>query len=48
LGEEKYVVQCSYCGKHFRRRNTDLAKHKMKGRQYECSGRVGYIVRPAR
>jgi predicted nucleotidyltransferase component of viral defense system len=48
LGGQKYVVQCSYCGKHFLRRDTNLAKHKMKGRQYECSGRVGYIVRPAR
>jgi hypothetical protein len=44
----KYVVQCSYCRKRFVRRDTNLARHKMKGRPYECPGRVGYIVRPAR
>jgi predicted nucleotidyltransferase component of viral defense system len=43
----RYVVQCSYCRKRFVRRDTNLARHKMKGRQYECPGRVGYIVRPA-
>ncbi len=47
-GGQKYVVQCSYCRKRFVRRDTNLAKHKMKGRQYECPGRIGYIVRPAR
>ena len=47
-GGQKYVVQCSYCRKRFVRRDTNLAKHKMKGRQYECPGRVGYIVRSAR
>lgn len=44
----RYLVQCSYCRKRFVRRDTKLSKHKMKGRQYECPGRVGYIVRPAR
>jgi len=44
----RYVVQCSYCRKRFVRRDTNLARHKMKGRQYECPGRTGYIVRPAR
>ena len=43
----RYVVQCSYCRKRFVRRDTNLAKHKMKGRQYECPGRVGYVVRSA-
>ena len=47
-GGPRYVVQCSYCRKRFVRQDTNLSKHKMKGRQYECPGRVGYIVRPAR
>jgi hypothetical protein len=42
------MVQCSYFRKRFVRRDTNLAKHKMKDRQYECPGRIGYIVRPAR
>lgn len=47
-GGPKYVVQCSYCRKRFVRRDTNLARHKMKGRPDECPGRVGYIVRSAR
>jgi predicted nucleotidyltransferase component of viral defense system len=45
-GGPRYVVQCSSCGKQFRRRDTHLAKHKMKGNRYfDCSGRNGFIVR---
>jgi hypothetical protein len=47
-GGQRYVVQCSYCRKRFTRRDTNLSKHKMKGRQYECPGRSGFIVRAAR
>ena len=47
-GGQRYVVECSYCRKRFVRRDANLAKHKMKDRQYECAGRVGYIVRPAK
>jgi predicted nucleotidyltransferase component of viral defense system len=44
----RYVVQCSYCGKQFTRRDTNLAKHKMKGNAgFDCPGRVGFIVRMA-
>lgn len=44
----RYVVQCSYCRKRFVRQDTNLKKHKMKDRPYECPSRTGYIVRPAR
>lgn len=44
----RYVVQCTYCGKRFTRRDTRLQKHKMKGQSYDhCPGRVGFIVRTA-
>ncbi len=46
VGGPRHVVQCSYCGKQFRRRDTQLAKHKMKGNGYfDCPGRTGFIVR---
>ncbi len=40
-----YVVECSYCGKTFRRKNntTTLRSHKDKS-GYACSGRHGYLV----
>jgi hypothetical protein len=41
-----YVIQCSYCGKQFRRQtnSTGLNTHKDRyGNQ--CHGRVGYLVR---
>ena len=40
-----YVVECSYCGKKFRRKNntTTLKSHKDKS-GYACSGRHGYLV----
>lgn len=41
----EYVVQCSYCGKKFKRKKhtTRLNKHKDKyGNQ--CFGRIGYLV----
>lgn len=47
-GGPRYVVQCSYCRKQFIRRDTNLARHTMKGRQDECPSRSGSIVRPAR
>jgi len=40
-----YVVECSYCGKKFRRKTntTTLKAHKDKS-GYACSGRHGYLV----
>lgn len=40
-----YVVECSYCGKKFRRKtnNTALKAHKDRD-GYPCSGRHGYLV----
>jgi predicted nucleotidyltransferase component of viral defense system len=40
-----YVVECSYCGKKFRRktRDTTMRPHKDKD-GYRCSGRRGYLV----
>jgi predicted nucleotidyltransferase component of viral defense system len=40
-----YVVECSYCGKHFKRktRSTLLKAHKDKN-GYPCPGRSGYMV----
>lgn len=40
-----YVIQCSYCGRDFRRseRNIDLKEHKDKVGN-KCFGRRGYIV----
>lgn len=47
-GGPRYIVQCTYCGKRFRRRDTILREHKMKGRGgYPCPGRTGFIVRIA-
>lgn len=46
VGGPRYVVQCSYCSKQFRRSDTRLAKHKVKGDSYfDCPGRTGFIVR---
>ena len=41
----KYIIQCSYCGKKFTRKNntTSLNAHKDKS-GYPCSGRTGYMV----
>lgn len=40
-----YVVECSYCGKKFRRKtnSTTIKKHKDKS-GYPCVGRHGYLV----
>jgi predicted nucleotidyltransferase component of viral defense system len=40
-----YVVECSYCGKKFRRKTNDttIRPHKDKD-GYRCSGRHGYLV----
>lgn len=40
-----YVIECSYCGKKFRRktRDTSMRPHKDKD-GYRCSGRRGYLV----
>ena len=40
-----YIVQCSYCGKKFRRSTytTKLKKHKNK-QGNPCYGRVGYVI----
>lgn len=40
-----YVVECSYCGKKFRRKtnSTTIKAHKDKD-GYSCSGRHGYLV----
>lgn len=42
----KYIFQCAYCGKRFRRsRNeTKLNKHKMKDGYSNCPGTRGYLV----
>jgi predicted nucleotidyltransferase component of viral defense system len=44
-GGRIYVIQCSYCGKKFNRRNydTSLNPHKTKD-GYSCPGRRGYLV----
>jgi len=41
-----YVIECSYCGKQFRRSkyNTRLRSHKQPDGLYDCSGRTGYEV----
>lgn len=41
----KYVIECTYCGKKFNRKNytTSLNAHKDKS-GYPCPGRVGYMV----
>ena len=40
-----YVVECSYCGKKFRRKtnSTTIKEHKSKD-GYPCSGRQGHLV----
>jgi predicted nucleotidyltransferase component of viral defense system len=40
-----YVIQCSYCGKKFNRKEygTSLNPHKNK-QGYPCPGRIGYLV----
>ena len=40
-----YVIECSYCGKRFNRKNytTQLNSHKDKS-GYPCPGRMGYMV----
>lgn len=40
-----YVIQCSYCGKRFNRKEygTSLNPHKDK-QGYPCLGRIGYLV----
>ena len=41
-----YLFECLYCQKRFRRLRNDsaLGKHKMKGSQFTCPGRRGYLV----
>jgi len=41
-----HVIECSYCGKRFKRstRDTGLRPHKDKGGVFDCPGRVGYEV----
>lgn len=40
-----YIIECSYCGKRFRRKtlSTTINKHKDKS-EWNCSGRTGYHV----
>jgi len=44
-GGPVYIVECSYCGRKFRRktRDTTMRPHKDKS-GYTCSGRRGYLV----
>lgn len=41
-----HVIECSYCGKQFKRSTDDthLRPHKDKGGVFDCPGRVGYEV----
>jgi predicted nucleotidyltransferase component of viral defense system len=41
-----YIIECSYCGKTFRRKKYDLKlnKHKQKDSDWDCYGRIGYLV----
>jgi len=41
-----HVIECSYCGKRFKRSTYDtrLRPHKDKGGVFDCPGRVGYEV----
>ena len=41
-----YVVECSFCGKQFKRSKygTSLRPHKEPGSDYDCSGRTGFEV----
>jgi predicted nucleotidyltransferase component of viral defense system len=45
LGGPQRVVECSYCGKRFKRKTavTELRPHKDKN-GYDCNGRRGYFV----
>jgi hypothetical protein len=40
-----YVIQCTYCGRRFRRKSYDtvLKPHK-DGSGYSCPGRKGFLV----
>ena len=41
-----YVIQCSYCGKQFRRQSNSTRLNKHKDRYgNQCYGRAGYLVR---
>ena len=44
-GGPKYVVECSYCGKKFKRKKADtrIKPHKDKG-GWNCPGRSGYSL----
>ena len=45
LGSPKRVVECSHCGKRFKRQTASLTLSKHKDRQgYDCYGRRGYFV----
>ncbi|MBU0706614.1 nucleotidyl transferase AbiEii/AbiGii toxin family protein [Patescibacteria group bacterium] len=41
-----YIIECSWCHKKFRKKTYDMTigKHKMKGQDYPCSGRSGWLV----
>jgi hypothetical protein len=45
-GGTRYVVECSYCGKRFRRHKYSLRlkAHKHKGSDWNCPGRRAYLV----
>lgn len=44
-GRPTFVVQCSYCGKQFRRTSTSTKLNKHKDPTgYDCYGRAGYLV----
>ena len=42
----KYVIECTYCGKQFRRARYSLRlrPHKQKGSLSECPGRTAYFI----
>jgi len=46
LSGVNYVIECTSCGKRFRRSKSDskLRPHKAKGSDWQCPGRVGYLV----
>ena len=46
-GGTVYIVECTYCGKQFRRVNHDtrLRPHKERSSSFDCPGRTGYLVR---
>lgn len=41
-----YIIECSWCHKKFRKksRDTSIGKHKIKGQDYPCTGRRGWLV----